>query len=102
MSQALPKTPEGLRGFIRQTLADDGLDFYLLSRGDVVSILGITPITLDRWALRGLIPSPKKLNGRNVWERAPLIKALRENMTDRIPQAAIDRLNKGREKRHAK
>jgi predicted site-specific integrase-resolvase len=28
---------------------------------------GISPITLTRWVVRGLLPQPTKINGRNYW-----------------------------------
>lgn len=60
-----------------------------LRRDDAAGYVGVSATKFDDWVARGLMPSPKRLDGVVVWDRFRLDSAF-EGLPDERPNAEAD------------
>ena len=49
-----------------------------LRRPDAAAYVGVSPTKFDEWVARGVMPSPKRLDGVVIWDRQSLDAAFEE------------------------
>jgi len=49
-----------------------------LRRPDAAAYVGVSPTKFDEWVARGVMPSPKRVDGVVIWDRRTLDAAFEE------------------------
>ena len=55
-----------------------------LRRPDAAAYVGISPTKFDEWVARGVMPSPKRVDGVVIWDRQTLDAAF-----DDLPESKV-------------